>query len=164
MLYGDRENRDAALAYRLLHEAGHTALRLLDGGRRRWIGEGRPVDAGDAPLPFVVEASDAPPQPADELPADAVVLDVAEAEADATVGDAVRLPWEQAVREDGAFRGLLDLRGCSRRRACGRSAHVAIAAPSRQEAAIVWFVLREVLGYPSVDDAVGVPCSTEAVG
>ena len=91
VLYGDRENRDAALAYRLLHDAGHTALRLLDGGRRRWIGEGRPVEAGDAPLALVIEASEAAPT-GDEVPSDAVVLDVAEAEADATVTDAVRLP------------------------------------------------------------------------
>jgi sulfite reductase (ferredoxin) len=164
VLYGDRENRDAALAYRLLQEAGHTALRLLDGGRRRWIGEGRPVDAGDAPLPLVVEASDAPVPSADEQPADAVVLDVAEAEADSTVTDAVRLPWEQAVREDGALRGLLDLRKLFEEAGVRPERHVAIAAPSRQEAALVWFVLHEVLGYPSVDDAVEVACATEAVG
>jgi len=161
VLYGDRENRDAALAYRLLHEAGHTALRLLAGGRRRWIGEGRPVEAGDAPLPLVIEASEAAPT-ADEAPSDGVVLDVAEAEADATVADAVRLPWDLAVREDGALRGLLDLRRLFEEAGVRPERHVAIAAPTRQEAAVVWFVLREVLGYPSVDDAVGVACTTEA--
>ena len=47
VLYGDRDNWFASYAFWLLRRLGHRDLRLLDGGRRRWIGEDRPVNADE---------------------------------------------------------------------------------------------------------------------
>ena len=94
--------------------------------------------------------------------ADDVLLDVAETEAGATVADAARVPWEQAVSEDGSFRELLDLRKLFEDAGVLPARHVALAAPSRPEAALAWFVLHELLDYPDVADAVDVACATEA--
>jgi len=160
VLYGDRENRDAALAYRLLAEAGHPGVRLLDGGRRRWIGEGRPVDAGDAPTAVTFEPRDGSPLPAEEPGDEAVLLDVAETEAGEAVADAARVPWELAVREDGSFRKVLELRKLFEDAGVLPGRAVALAAPARPEAALAWFVLHELLHYPEVADAVDVACAT----
>jgi sulfite reductase (ferredoxin) len=164
VVYGDRENRDAALAYRLLHEAGHPGVRLLDGGRRRWIGEGRPVEAGDAPSVLVVEPSEPALSPLDEATAaHAVLVDVSEAEAADVHPDAARLPWEQAVKEDGSLRPLLELRKAFEDVGALPEQPVAIAANGRPEAAFAWFVLHEVLRYPTVVDAAAVACVPGAV-
>ena len=44
VLYGDRNNWWAAYALWVCSLFGHPDLRLMDGGRAKWIAEGRPVD------------------------------------------------------------------------------------------------------------------------
>src|SRR5690349_24874772 len=48
VLYGDKNNWWAAYALWVASLFGHPDLRLLDGGRAKWIAEGRPVST-DAP-------------------------------------------------------------------------------------------------------------------
>jgi sulfite reductase (ferredoxin) len=164
VFYGDRENRDAALAYRLLFDAGHLGVRLLDGGRRRWIGEGRPVEAGDAPSVLAVEAGDIPMAELDEATAaHAVLLDVSEADALDANPDAARVPWELAVKEDGSLRPLVQIRKAFEDAGVLPEQPVAITATGRPEAAFAWFVLHEVLAYPTVVDAAAVACVPGAV-
>ena len=43
VLYGNLSNLVAAYAFWLLKHYGHQDVRLLDGGRQRWLDEGRPV-------------------------------------------------------------------------------------------------------------------------
>jgi len=43
VLYGDKSNRWAAYAFWVLQLFGHTNARLMDGGRAKWIAEGRPL-------------------------------------------------------------------------------------------------------------------------
>lgn len=43
VLYGDYDNWFAAFAFWLLKMHGHREVRLIDGGRRRWLDEGRPI-------------------------------------------------------------------------------------------------------------------------
>ena len=44
VLYGDRNNWWAAYALWVCTLFGHPDLRLMDGGRAKWIAEGRPVN------------------------------------------------------------------------------------------------------------------------
>ena len=46
MVYGDKNNWWAAYALWVCTLFGHADLRLLDGGRTKWIAEGRPVTTG----------------------------------------------------------------------------------------------------------------------
>ena len=48
VLYGDKNNWFAAYAYWYLKIYGHQDVRLLDGGRQKWIDEGRELST-DAP-------------------------------------------------------------------------------------------------------------------
>jgi thiosulfate/3-mercaptopyruvate sulfurtransferase len=43
VIYGGLNNLVAAMAYWLLKLYGHTDVRLLDGGRQKWVAEGRPL-------------------------------------------------------------------------------------------------------------------------
>src|SRR3989440_11628172 len=50
VLYGDKNNWFAAYAYWYLKIYGHEDVRILDGGRQKWIDEGRELTT-DAPQP-----------------------------------------------------------------------------------------------------------------
>ena len=50
ILYGDKNNWFAAYAYWYLKLYGHEDVRILDGGRQKWIDEGRDLTA-DVPAP-----------------------------------------------------------------------------------------------------------------
>src|SRR5215510_2542263 len=50
VLYGDKNNWFAAYAYWYLKIYGHQDLRILDGGRQKWIDEGRDLST-DVPSP-----------------------------------------------------------------------------------------------------------------
>src|SRR5207248_6873686 len=56
VLYGDKNNWFAAYAYWYLKIYGHEDVRLLDGGRQKWIDEGRELTT-DAPAPATVSYS-----------------------------------------------------------------------------------------------------------
>ena len=45
VLYGDKNNWFAAYAYWYLKIYGHADVRILDGGRQKWIDEGRELTA-----------------------------------------------------------------------------------------------------------------------
>ena len=50
VLYGDKNNWFAAYAYWYLKIYGHEDVRILDGGRQKWIDEGRELTT-DVPSP-----------------------------------------------------------------------------------------------------------------
>jgi thiosulfate/3-mercaptopyruvate sulfurtransferase len=50
VLYGDKNNWFAAYAYWYLKIYGHATIRILDGGRQKWIDEGRELTT-DTPAP-----------------------------------------------------------------------------------------------------------------
>src|SRR3712207_9488168 len=59
VLYGDRNNWFAAYAYWYLKTYGHEDVRILDGGRQKWIDEGRETTTEvPAPEPKSYTAND----------------------------------------------------------------------------------------------------------
>ena len=178
VLYGDRDNWFAAYALWLLRRLGHRDVRLLDGGRRRWIGEGRPLSAEQpvvAPTVYPV-----PPIAGDPLRARRedvlasleegghTLLDVRTADEyegaathDPSYPDeaaqragrlpgAVHVPWERAVREDGTVRPLLELRQIYEDAGVRPERPVTVYCRIGERASHTWFVLHELLGYPDV--------------
>jgi thiosulfate/3-mercaptopyruvate sulfurtransferase len=57
VIYGDQHNWWAAYTLWVFRLFGHPDIRLLDGGREKWISEGRPLETAPAP------ARSAPPYP-----------------------------------------------------------------------------------------------------
>src|SRR5436305_2499827 len=57
VLYGDRNNWFAAYAYWYLKTYGHVDVKILDGGRQKWIDEGRALTvAAPSPAPTTYTA------------------------------------------------------------------------------------------------------------
>ena len=148
VLYGDKNNWFAAYAYWYLKLYGHADVRILDGGRQKWIDEGRHVTQRETrPQPAAYTAA-----PLDESlrMRRAAVLEVVRSGAHALIdtrspqeysGELIAMPgyeqegaqrgghipgahlipWAQAVREDGTFKSADELRSCTRRAASPRT-------------------------------------------
>jgi thiosulfate/3-mercaptopyruvate sulfurtransferase len=177
VLYGDKNNWFAAFAYWYLKIYGHEDVRILDGGRQKWIDEGRELTTA-APQPAVAAYS-APErdesirarrdQVLEWLGADArALVDVRspqefsgellaapgyESEGATRAGHiptAASVPWAQAVRDDGTFKPADELRTLYAGK--GITTDKAVTAYCRigERSAHTWFVLHELLGYEDV--------------
>ncbi len=177
LLYGDKNNWFAAYAYWYLKIYGHRDVRLLDGGRQKWIDEGRELTT-DAPT---VKATSYSASPRDEsirvfrdtvlagLDVDRIrLVDVRspqeysgelmappgyEQEGAARTGHipgAQSIPWAQAVRDDGTFKGADELRELYSGKGVTADTEVRAYCRIGERSAHTWFVLRELLGYENV--------------
>jgi thiosulfate/3-mercaptopyruvate sulfurtransferase len=177
VLYGDRNNWFAAYAYWYLKIYGHQDARILDGGRQKWIDEGRELTTDvPSPSPAIYQAAsrdetirayrDAVRQGiGDESKALVDVRSPQEysgeliappgyeqegAQRAGHIPTAQSIPWAQAVRDDGTFKAADELRQLYEGK--GVTPGKAITAYCRigERSAHTWFVLRELLGYADV--------------
>jgi thiosulfate/3-mercaptopyruvate sulfurtransferase len=177
VLYGDKNNWFAAYAYWYLKVYGHRDVRLLDGGRQKWIDEGRELTIA---LPAPVPASYAAPELDESIrvrrddvlgglgDSSVVLVDVRspqefagelvappgyEQEGASRAGHipgAQSIPWATAVRDDGTFRDLDELREIYESRGVTVDKEVRAYCRIGERSAHTWFVLRELLGYENV--------------
>jgi len=177
VLYGDKNNWFAAYAYWYLKIYGHEDVRILDGGRQKWIDEERPLTTDvPSPSPAKYTAKDR-----DEsirvrrddvlrgLRADSIALvDVRspqeyagelmappgyEQEGASRTGHipgAQSIPWAQAVRDDGTFKSADELRDLYGAKGVTADKEVRAYCRIGERSAHTWFVLRELLGYGNV--------------
>src|SRR2546423_8880215 len=172
VLYGDKNNWFAAYSYWYLKIYGHKDVRVLDGGRQKWIDEGRELTAA---APDVTSASysardrdesirtyrDAVRDAIDE--SEKALVDVRSpqefsgeliappgyeqegAQRAGHIPTAQSIPWAQAVRDDGTFKSADELR--SLYEAKGVTADKAVTAYCRigERSAHQGVVLRELL-------------------
>ncbi|HUP31792.1 MAG TPA: sulfurtransferase [Gaiellaceae bacterium] len=177
VLYGDKNNWFAAYAYWYLKVYGHEDVRILDGGRQKWIDEARELTTD---VPSSRSASYAA-KPADEsirARRDAVLAglgDPARALVDVRspqeysgelmappgyeqegasrsghIPTAQSIPWAQAVRDDGTFKSTDELRELYAGKGVTPDKEVVAYCRIGERSAHTWFVLRELLGYPDV--------------
>jgi thiosulfate/3-mercaptopyruvate sulfurtransferase len=177
VVYGDKNNWFAAYAYWYLKIYGHGDLRILDGGRQKWIDEGRDLTT-DAPQ---VQSATYSAQERDEsirAYRDAVretigidgkaLVDVRSpqeysgdliappgyeqegAQRAGHIPTAASIPWAQAVRDDGTFKGADELRGLYGGKGVTDDKAVTAYCRIGERSAHTWFVLRELLGYEDV--------------
>ena len=177
VLYGDKNNWFAAFAYWYLKIYGHEDVRILDGGRQKWLDEGRELTTDvPAPEPVTYEASERDEsirayrdevRGAIERDGDALV-DVRspqeftgelisppgyEQEGALRAGHIPRaesIPWAQAVLDDGTFKPADELRELYGAKGVTDDKDVIAYCRIGERSAHTWFVLRELLGYPSV--------------
>jgi thiosulfate/3-mercaptopyruvate sulfurtransferase len=177
VLYGDKNNWFAAYAYWYLKIFGHADVRLLDGGRQKWIEEGRSLTTEEpSPAGAAYEATDrdesirvrrdkvlaglgndgialvdvrSPQEYAGEL----IAPPGYEQEGASRTGHipgAQSIPWATAVRDDGTFKGLDELRDMYAARGVTPEKEVHAYCRIGERSAHTWFVLRELLGYENV--------------
>jgi thiosulfate/3-mercaptopyruvate sulfurtransferase len=177
ILYGDKNNWFAAYAYWYLKVYGHGDVRILDGGRQKWIDEGRELTT-DAPSPtaqsYTAQDRDesirayrdqvrewlerggsslVDVRSPGEYAGDLIAPPGYEQEGAQRAGHiptAVSIPWASAVNDDGTFKSADELKELYGGK--GVSADQPVTAYCRigERSAHTWFVLRELLGYEDV--------------
>ncbi|MER7281701.1 sulfurtransferase [Dactylosporangium sp. NPDC000244] len=178
VFYGDNFNWWATYALWVFELFGHRDMRILDGGRSKWVAEGRAMTR-DVP---VREATDYPVTQRDDLRIRAFREDVFEhIKADRPLVDvrspgeytgellhmpdypqegalrgghipgALSKPWKQATRDDGSFKPADELRAIYADE-LGLRPDDDIVAYCRigERSSHTWFVLTHLLGYEHV--------------
>jgi thiosulfate/3-mercaptopyruvate sulfurtransferase len=175
VLYGDKNNWFAAYAYWYLKIYGHEDVRIIDGGRQKWIDESREL-VTDVPsiTPTTYRARDrdetirarrdavlsaigrdalvdvrSPQEYSGELVAPPG-YEQEGAQRGGHIPTAQSIPWAQAVRDDGTFKSADELRQLYQSK--GVTSDKAVTAYCRigERSAHTWFVLSELLGYEDV--------------
>jgi len=177
IVYGDNNNWFAAWAFWQLKYYGHGDVRIMNGGRRKWLEEKRPITT-EAPkiTPATYKAKDPDKlirARRDEVFAvldrrsDAQLVDVRSvdeftgkiiappgmtetAQRGGHIPGAASIPWAQAVNEDGTFKNadaLTQLYGGK-----GITGQKEVIAYCRigERSSHTWFVLKYLLGYERV--------------
>jgi thiosulfate/3-mercaptopyruvate sulfurtransferase len=177
VIYGDKNNWWAAYALWVFTLFGHEDVRLLDGGRAKWEGEGRAYTT-EVPAPAavdypVVERDDSEQRAyKDDVLASigkVPLVDVRSPEE--YVGDrttapaypeesalraghiptAKNVPWARAVAESGAFKKADELSAIYRDEIGLKDADNVIAyCRIGERSSHTWFVLTHLLGFPNV--------------
>ena len=177
VVYGDKNNWFAAYAYWYLKIYGHRDVRILDGGRQKWIDEGRDLTAETPelyPTSYVAQDRDESirtyrdnvratigaagqalvdvrsPQ---EFSGDLIAPPGYEQEGAQRAGHiptAASIPWASAVRDDGTFKSVDELRELYGGRGVTEDKVVTAYCRIGERSAHTWFVLRELLGYKEV--------------
>ena len=177
VLYGDKNNWFAAYAYWYLKIYGHKDVRILDGGRQKWIDEGRDLPS-EVPSRAATQYTAKERDESIRAFRDAVRRDIG-AQAKALVDvrspqeysgelisppgyeqegaqraghipTAQSIPWAQAVRDDGTFKPADELRQLYEGKGVTPEKEVTAYCRIGERSAHTWFVLRELLGYETV--------------
>ncbi len=177
VLYGDKNNWFAAYAYWYLKIYGHQDVRILDGGRQKWIDEAREL-ATDTPA---LAAGTYAARDRDETiraRRDAVLgsigsggkalVDVRSpqefsgeliappgyeqegAQRGGHIPGAASVPWAQAVREDGTFKSKDELEELYGGKGVLSGDPIIAYCRIGERSAHTWFVLHELLGKDDV--------------
>jgi thiosulfate/3-mercaptopyruvate sulfurtransferase len=175
VLYGDKNNWFAAYAYWYVKIYGHGDVRVLDGGRQKWIDEGRELTT-DVPAPaqasYTAQERDesirarrdavheaigrealvdvrSPQEYSGELIA-APGYEQEGAQRAGHIPTAASIPWATAVRDDGTFKTADELRAVYEGKGITADRDVTAYCRIGERSAHTWFVLRELLGYERV--------------
>jgi thiosulfate/3-mercaptopyruvate sulfurtransferase len=177
VLYGDKNNWFAAYAYWYLKIYGHEDVRIVDGGRQKWIDEGRDLSTDvphHAPAEYAARERDESIRAYRDAVQQAIgagakaLVDVRSpqeysgeliappgyeqegAQRAGHIPSAQSIPWAQAVRDDGTFKPADELRQLYEAKGILPSTQVTAYCRIGERSAHTWFVLRELLGYEEV--------------
>ena len=176
ILYGDNNNWFAAWAFWQLKVYGHQDVRLMNGGRKKWIAEGRELST-DTPkitrtsyqakeadttirafLPEVMKASSeraaqlvdvrSPQEYSGEILAPPGLPETCQR--GGHIPGAANIPWGKACNDDGTFKSAEELRALYG--SAGITGEQPVIAYCRigERSSHTWFVLKHLLGYTHV--------------
>ncbi len=177
VLYGDSNNWFAAWAFWQLKLYGHPDVRIMDGGRKKWEAEGRPMSTDVPSITAVTyEATPADPELRALLPE--VMERVAKGEVDLVdvrspqefsgeilappglpetcqrgghIPGASNIPWSMAVNDgDGTFRSRDELAETYGLRGIAGDKPIIAYCRIGERSSHSWVVLRYLLGYDDV--------------
>jgi len=180
VLYGDKSNWWAAYAFWFFKYNGHADVRLMNGGRQKWVAEKRRLEQGH---PKVALGSYAVPYRDASIRAFAgdvlrhilavregrgALVDVRSPQEytgeklhmpeypqegalrGGHIPGAANIPWARAVEDDGTFRSAEQLADLYGSRGVSRDKDVVAYCRIAERSSHTWFVLKYLLGYPRV--------------
>ena len=175
ILYGGNNNWFAAYAYWYFRLYGHDGVKLLDGGRKKWELDGRPLTK-DLPqrqaTSYTAKEQDSKIRAFRQEVVDAIgkknLVDVRspdeftgkilapahlpqeQAQRPGHIPTALNVPWSKAANEDGTFRGDDELRALYAAEGLDESRATIAYCRIGERSSHTWFVLHELLGYSDV--------------
>ncbi|MEW6581459.1 MAG: sulfurtransferase [Actinomycetota bacterium] len=178
ILYGGNNNWFATYAYWVLRYRGFDRVKLMDGGRKKWELEGRelvtevPAVAAADPGPLAPQRDDlrafrkevldhigrnggamvdvrSPAEFAGDLLAPPH-LPQEQAQVPGHIPGAANVPWATAAREDGSFKSDDELTAIYGGVGVTPDKDVIAYCRIGERSSHTWFVLHEILGYPTV--------------
>jgi thiosulfate/3-mercaptopyruvate sulfurtransferase len=176
VLYGDNNNWFAAWAFWQLKIYGHADVRIMNGGRKKWLAEGRDL-SGETPKPapvsykasepdfsiraFLPQVQAATKQGAVEL------VDVRSpqeftgeilsppglpetCQRGGHIPGARSITWSKACNDDGSFKSFNELKSLYQNEGISGSKPVIAYCRIGERSSHSWFVLKYLLGYNDV--------------
>ena len=180
ILYGDKSNWWAAYAYWFLSYSGVQHLKLMNGGRQKWVAEGRDLVTTSTPVtPTTYPAlkrDESLRAYRDEVRAhiekvqqgQGAMVDVRSPDEfsgkvthmpaypqegvlrGGHIPGAANIPWARATNEDGTFKTADELSALYSGEGVTPDKDVIAYCRIAERSSHSWFVLRELLGYPKV--------------
>ena len=177
VLYGDFNNWFAAFAFWVFKYYGYKDIRLMNGGRKKWLEEDRPISK-ESPNFSKGNFQAAEPDESIRVYLDYVrnsvmsqqgtLVDVRSpaeftgqitappeyptehAQRGGHIPSAQNIPWGQAVNEDGTFKSVEDLKKLYEPKGITPEKEVITYCRIGERSSHTWFVLKYLLGYPNV--------------
>ena len=177
ILYGDNNNWFAAYAFWQLEYYGHKNLKLMNGGRKKWLEEKRPLST-DAVNPAKATYKAAEPnekvrayredvqalvdkkavgqlvdvRSADEFSGKVIAPPgmTETAQRGGHIPGAASIPWAQAAAEDGTFKPADALKQLYQGKGVSGKDEVIAYCRIGERSSHTWFVLKYLLGYDRV--------------
>ncbi len=178
VVYGDNNNWFATWAFWQLKYYGHEDVRVMNGGRAKWVAEGRELTtetpqvtpteyrfrgAGDESIRAYREDVlnalrehsaglvdvRSPKEYSGELLAPEGIPQEG-AQRGGHIPGAVNVPWSQAVNEDGTFKSADELRQLYQSKGITPDKEAIAYCRIGERSSHTWFVLKYLLGYPDV--------------
>jgi thiosulfate/3-mercaptopyruvate sulfurtransferase len=177
VLYGDNNNWFAAWAFWILKYYGHRDVRLLNGGRVKWVADKRELTTTVPSYPRTNYSAQAPHSDIRAF-RDQILLSLGRngfalvdvrspgeysgellapanlpqegAQRGGHIPGAANIPWSQAVLPDGTFKSAQELRALYQGKGITTDKEVVAYCRIGERSSHTWFVLHYLLGYPKV--------------
>ena len=177
ILYGDFNNWFAAFAFWVFKYYGYDDIRLMNGGRKKWLEEDRPLSKDVPEYPkgnFKAAEPDKSIRVFLNYVRDSMkssqkaLIDVRSpkeftgeilappeyptehAQRGGHIPGAFNIPWSQAVSEDGTFKSAEELKKLYESKGISPNKEVITYCRIGERSSHTWFVLKYLLGYPDV--------------
>jgi thiosulfate/3-mercaptopyruvate sulfurtransferase len=175
VLYGDNNNWFAAWAFWQLKMYGHKDVRIMDGGRKKWLAEGRDLSTEKPSFAAKTYKAAAP-----DVSLRAFLPDVQQASAQKAalvdvrspqeftgeilappglpetcqrgghIPGAKSIPWGKNCNEDGTFKSVDDLKKLYGDQGIKGDTPVIAYCRIGERSSLTWFVLKHLLGFKNV--------------
>lgn len=176
VLYGDNNNWFAAWAFWQLKIYGHQDVRIMNGGRKKWLAEGRELETAAPAMKVTTYTAKEPdmslraflPEVQQKMKrADTVMVDVRSpqeftgeilappglpetCQRGGHIPGAKNIPWAKACNDDGTFKSTQELQTLYSAQGVTPDKDVIAYCRIGERSSHTWFVLKYLLGFQNV--------------